>query len=287
MQVEQTSNIRGCDNIETASENCYFSRTSNFEVKITQESSELQKAKKLRLKDHSLHKSNPALKPSIQNNTLQAKQLIEQQQVLIHDGYDSFADHLIVIDHVHDKVIAYVRLIDAYTAYKIGGYYTETQFNLNKLFAKQTFYLEMSRLVIDPEYQNIETATLIWSGITKHAQDKGVDAIIGSLSLPLNQGIMSYSLLRHLKKHHISAGHCRVQPYQLLPDPGSASDVCNNCDNPVIEYFFNQGVKLCGDAYWNKELNHAELFIHYEVNKAPIFPECIRMNEVELGLMCK
>jgi len=287
MQAEQSTIEQGYNNIETASENCYFSQTSNFEVKITQESSDLQKAKKLRLKDYSVLKSNPVLKKSIQNNILHTKQLIEQQQILIHDGYDSFADHLIVIDHENDRVIAYVRLIDAYTAYKIGGYYCETQFNLNKLFARQTFYLEMSRLVIDPEYHNTETAALLWSGIIKHAQEKGIDAIIGSLSLPLSHGAMSYSLLQYLKKHHISDSNCRVQPYQLLPDSASSSEIYDHCDNQIIEFFFRQGVKLCGDAYWNKELNHAQLFVYFPVSKAPIFPECIRMNEVELGLMCK
>lgn len=287
MPAEPAQIAQGYKTIGTTSENGYLTTNSSFEVKITQEASELQKAKRLRLKDFSLLKSNAVLKQTIQNNTLQTKELIEQQQVLIHDGYDSFADHLIVIDHKNDKVIAYVRLIDAYTAYKIGGYYSETQFNLNRLFSGQVFYLEMSRLVIDPEYHNTEIAALLWSGILKHAQSKGIDAIIGSLSLPLNQGSMSYALLHHLKKHHISDSHCRVQPYQLLPDSGSASDACSKGDNPIIEFFFNQGVKLCGDAYWNKELNHAELFVFYPVSKAPHFPECIRMNDVELGLMCK
>lgn len=287
MQAEQSSLNQTVDTAESASHSCFFAHTPNFEVKITQEPLELKKARKLRLKDLSILASDKFDKKNTKNNTLRSKQLIEQQQMLIHDGYDSFADHLVIIDHDNDEVIAYVRLIDAYTAYKIGGYYCETQFNLNKLFKRQTFYLEMSRLVINPEYNNRETAALLWSGIVQHVQNKGIDAIIGTLSVPLSQGAMTYSLLQHLKKNHISNSHCRVQPYQLLPDSGISSEHCSHQGNPVVEYFFEQGFKLCGDAYWNKELNHAELFIHYPTGKKRLFPECIQANEVELGIMCK
>lgn len=284
MQDNQLTHCESINDINMTPTDCFFSQASNFEVKITQDASELNKAKKLRLKNYSRHKPEPSSKKSV-NHMLATKKLIEEQQRLIHDGYDSYADHLVVIDLEHNNVVAYVRLIDAFTAYQIGGYYNETQFNLNKLFNNQTFYLEISRLVIDPNYNNRETTSLLWSGIIQHAQGKNIDSIIGSLSLSMNQGADSYIFLNQLKKYAMSDSRYRVQPYQLLPDNDSSLSGNERVEHPVIEYFFEQGVKLCGDAYWNKNYNSAELFIHYPINNSALFPECIRKNEIQLGLI--
>lgn len=287
MQVEQMTGLETTYAIDNTGHDRFFSPTSNLEVKITNDEKELKSARKLRLRDHSdITEKKPAQK-KFHNNTLHSKQLIEEQRALIHDGYDSFANHLIIIDHDVDQVIAYVRLIDAFTAYKIGGYYCETQFNLSKLFNSQTFYLEMSRLVIDPNYYSREIAALLWSGITRHAEDKCIDSIIGCLSLSLTQDSDVYSFLKQLKKQAMSHSRHRVQPYQLLPDNGQ-SGIFQECrEKPLIDYFFEQGVKLCGDAYWNKEYKSAELFVHYPVTNATVVPECIRINDIQLGQLCK
>lgn len=276
-------------NADASPKNIINKLAPNLTLKITNNNEELSKAKKLRL--HSLHKTNQiASKQSSKQNAKSksnSKKLIEQQQLIMHDGYDSFADHLIVMDQ-HQDVIAYVRLIDSFTAYKIGGYYYETCFNLTKLFNSKVFYLEFSRLVVDSRYQNEQTLALIWSGIIHHAQSKGIDAIIGSISLSLSDRQTVYPIINHLKANYMSDGQQRVIPYQLLPDAGSDyRPITFKEVNPVARYFFEQGARLCGDAYWNRDLNCAELLTHYQLNNTPLFPECIRINDVELGLLCK
>jgi putative hemolysin len=285
MQLEQSTIEGTASSLDSGPCDNYFSQQNQFEIKITQNEEELKKAKKLRLKKHSFLQSAAKNNRAIKNNTLYSKQLIQQQHILIHDGYDSYADHLIIIDKSHDKVVAYVRLIDAYTAYKIGGYYSETQFNLKKIFNKQTFYMEMSRLVIDPDYYTEEIASLLWSGIVKHGHEKGIDAIIGTLSLSLEQSEIAYYTLDKLKKQAISESQYRIQPYQLLPDYKVAKkdSVEQLQDDPVIQFFFRQGVKLCGEAFWNKEINQAELFIHYPLDKNVMFPECICSSEIQMA----
>lgn len=244
-------------------DNFHYCHKPHFEVLITQDPLILNKAKKLRLKFHANYLDNLMDKTNFKNNTAHSKNLIKQQQIIIHDGYDSFAEHLVVIDKNNDHVAAYVRLIDTYTAYKIGGYYCETRFNLNHLFNNQTFYMEISRLVLDQAYNNKELASLVWNGIIQHSKNKGIDAIIGSLSLTLEHEQETYALLNQLKTHHISSHNYRVSPYQILPDKSRVIDAARHSTNPFIDYFFQQGVKLCGDAYWNRDFNCAELFIHY------------------------
>ena len=115
---------------------------SRFEVKITQDRDELNQARKLRLGSSNAAASEEVFKQNAGSNT---KRLIEQQKLLLHDGYDSFSQHLIIKDLDKEKVIAYVRIIDAFTAFNIGGFYCETQFNMQRILNNQQNYMEISR----------------------------------------------------------------------------------------------------------------------------------------------
>ena len=126
-----------------------LSGSPRFEVKITKNEDELKQARKLRLNGHTKADLN-ALEGKVEARI--TTKLIEQHKLLIHDGYDSYAQHLVVKDLRTSKIIAYVRIIDAFTAFKIGGFYCETQFNVNKMLNNQQYHLEISRLVIDKEY---------------------------------------------------------------------------------------------------------------------------------------
>lgn len=71
-----------------------------YEVKITLNQNEIKEACKLRLFGHSICELNE-LDSCIRNT----KKLIEQHKLMIHDGYDSFAEHLIVKDLRESKWI--------------------------------------------------------------------------------------------------------------------------------------------------------------------------------------
>jgi len=265
-----------------------LSDSPRFEVKITKNEEELKQARKLRLIGYTKAELN-ASEGKVEARI--TKKLIEQHKLLIHDGYDSYAQHLVVKDLRTSKIVAYVRIIDAFTAFKIGGFYCETQFNVNKLLNNQQYHLEISRLVIDKEYDNEHTAQLIWSGITQYAFENGVDTIIGSLSIPLNDNVLEISqLISGYKTRYMSNSQLRVVPYQILPDNKfirQFSRAIKINQLPYLDYLFSNGIMLCGDAHWNKSLNTAELFIHYNISNIPKIPHCIQMNEIELGILCE
>ncbi|MCW8929157.1 MAG: GNAT family N-acetyltransferase [Gammaproteobacteria bacterium] len=268
-----------------------LSENERFSVKLINNESELNQARKLRIKyfsNHTIkkHKSAEAKK----NETSVTKKLIEHHKLMVHDGYDSYAQHLVVEDLKTKKIIAYVRIIDAFTAFKIGGFYSETQFNINKILSDQQYNMEISRLSIHDDYDNELTARLIWSGLTQYATNNGFDAIIGSLSLPLGENLSGVTqTISRYKTQHMSQSQFRVLPYQLLPDNKLLTPLKfnkNEIKYPCVDYLFSNGVSLCGDAHWNKTSNTAELFIHYNISNTQSVPHCIHMSEVELGLLC-
>ncbi len=268
-----------------------ISDSSRYEVTITCDSDEINQAKKLRLNGYS---KSIAKESGSKKDINVTKKLIEQHKMLIHDGYDSYAQHLIVKDLSCSKVVAYVRIIDAFTAFKIGGFYSETKFNIKTLLNEQQYLIEISRLAIDKDYNNEYIAQLLWSGIELYALNNGFDAVIGCLSVSLNEQSNEFGeLISYYKSKFMSQSQLRVTPYQILPDnkpfnPSlftlSSSEKRSNL--AYIDYLFSKGVSLCGDGHWNKTFNTAELFIHYKLSNTQQVPSCIHESEVELGLLC-
>ncbi len=267
-----------------------------YEVKFTQDKEELNQVKKLRIKQiNAMHADDPEQNETSKVNTKNNKnykKLIDEHKDLIHDGYDSHTRHLIVKDVYNRRVIAYVRIIDSFTAFKIGGFFSETRFNLSKLINNQQYYLEFSCLVVDEQYHSYHTINLLWSGLLQYAQQSGADAVIGLLAVPLNKGINNsfnnaLRMISKLKARHMSNKKQRVVPYQMLPGSFSSKFSSKILSIVYIEYLFSRGIRICGDAYWNHSSNEAELFIYYKMNNIPRIPECIHLNEIELGRMCE
>ncbi len=249
--------------------NIYSYYNPHLEVKLTNHKEELKKANNLRQRYYKLFQPRTFLTHNNHANKTHTRVQVEQKAV-VYDGYDKFADHLIVIDHKADKVIAYVRLIDAYTAYKIGGYYSENHFNLKQLLHNNSSSLEMSRLVIDPEYNCKEIAELLWYGLVNYSVHNSIDSLIGAFSLSLIDGKETFSFIQHLKAKYISDSQYRVLPYRLFLD--RKIEKVNDFNEPLIEYFFEKGSKICGDAHWNHDSNCAEIFIHCSLSNKDLFP---------------
>lgn len=261
-----------------------------FEVKFTDDKEELNQIKKLRIRQKNLYQSDlMATELSVKGKAKKNyKKLIDEHKNFIHDGYDSHTRHLIVKDIHNDRVIAYVRLIDSFTAFKIGGFYSETRFNLSRLINNQQFFLEISCLVIDELYSEKQTIKLLWSGLTQYARENGVDAVIGIVSIPMAKHFnKALRMISSLKNQHISEKSQRVRPYQLLPSSFSSRFSSKTLSISYLDYLFSRGIKLCGDAYWNRENNSADLFVYYKMDNIPKIPECIQLNEVELGRLCE
>ena len=232
---------------------------NNLEIKIVNEQQELEQAKQLLINEYNINDLS---------NMTKSSACFGQCLKLISDDYDRYAKHLIIKDYEQEKVIAYVRIIDTQTAYNMGAYYSEAQFNLNKIRKEMVSAIELSHIVIAPEFHNAETLDALWASLMLFAEQNNVDTIIGTHSLAINN--KHYAAMREikqLKSKYLSMNTHRVNPHQILPP--SKAIASNNFElPPVVDFFFKQGAVLCGDAAWNNIFKQAELFfyIHFEAN---------------------
>jgi len=246
----------------------------NLVVKVGVEMQELQEAKQLWM-----DLSHSKFRTEEKRSGLQLK----EREALIYDGYDSYARHIVVQDTQQSKVVAYVRIIDSLTAYSIGGYFCEAQFNLEKLRQQMQSAMELSRLVIAPEYNNSMTLSILWSGLMQYADENSIDIIFGTLPMAIQNSHYSAIVeIKQLKSKYMASNKYRVKPYQMLPPVPAISGYDFTLPEEV-SFFFRQGAKLCGEAGWNKAFNQAELLFFINSELRHQLPQCIQQNEINMA----
>jgi putative hemolysin len=108
------------------------------------------------------------------------------------DRFDAACDHLLVIDHdargrfggIKPKVVGTYRLMRQSAAERLGGFYTQSEFDLAPLLARHPGqrFLELGRSCVLKPYRTKRTVELLWSGIWAYLQHHRIDAMFGCAS---------------------------------------------------------------------------------------------------------
>jgi L-ornithine Nalpha-acyltransferase len=100
------------------------------------------------------------------------------------DRFDANCDHLLVIDHARGAVVGTYRLLRRSVAERRGGFYTETEFDIEPLLAVNGELLELGRSCVDEPYRTRPTMQLLWRGIGEYCFKHRIKLMFGCASLP-------------------------------------------------------------------------------------------------------
>ena len=108
------------------------------------------------------------------------------------DRFDRACDHLLVIDHeapgrfggVRPQVVGTYRLMRQSAAERIGGFYTQSEFDVAALVLRHPGqrFLELGRSCVLKPYRNKKTVELLWHGIWAYVRHHRIDAMFGCAS---------------------------------------------------------------------------------------------------------
>jgi putative hemolysin len=108
------------------------------------------------------------------------------------DRFDGACDHLLVIDHAargrfggtKPKVVGTYRLMRQSAAERLGGFYTQGEFDLAPLLARHPGkrLLELGRSCVLQPYRTKKTVELLWHGIWAYVRHHRIDAMFGCAS---------------------------------------------------------------------------------------------------------
>jgi putative hemolysin len=178
-----------------------------------------------------------------------------------HDIYDPYCEHLLVREEDTGEVVGTYRILTSAQARKIGGFYSEEEFDLTRLQHLRDYMVEIGRSCVHPGYRNGATIALLWAGLAQFVQFHRYEYIIGCASIGMaDGGHAAASIYNAVSKQAMSPIEYRVFPRCALPldaldrDAGAAIP-------PLVKGYLRAGAYVCGDPAWDPDFNTADLLM--------------------------
>ncbi|HEX3496671.1 MAG TPA: GNAT family N-acyltransferase [Methylocella sp.] len=184
-------------------------RFGPFEVRLATTTREIRKAQRLRFK---VFCEEGGATPQ-QRGALTRRDICR---------FDKICDHLLVIDkdqlnrfgRKKPKIVGVYRLLRGDTAARHQGFYSETEFDIAPLLARQPGkrFLELGRSCVDAQYRSKRVIELLWRGLWVYAKHHRIDVLIGCASLPGVDPLALALPLSFLHCHALADEEWRVRP---------------------------------------------------------------------------
>lgn len=183
------------------------------------------------------------------------------------DPYDEHCHHLLAFDDATGEVIGCYRLITEETAKKVGGWYSEHEFDLEPLKDILPQTVELGRACTHPDYRNGGLVMLLWTGLVKFMKDENLRFMIGCGSIEMRDGGNDAAGLYHaLKDKYLAPEQWRVKPLNPLK-----WDSITPSENPpvpaLIKGYLKAGAWFCGEPCVDEAFNCADVLIMMDITK--------------------
>lgn len=177
------------------------------------------------------------------------------------DEYDEYCDHLIVRDNQTLKIVGTYRVLSPAAADKIGGFYSEREFDLSRLSNFRSRITEAGRACIHPDYRQGGVIMMLWAGLAACMRRFQSEYLIGCASVSLADGGNTInSIFRNLQDTQIAPAEYKVEP--LLPFPLHEEMVIAGSQMPpLIKGYLKSGAWVCGEPAWDPDFHSADLFM--------------------------
>ena len=177
------------------------------------------------------------------------------------DLYDPYCDHLLVRDLASGEVVGTYRILPPDAAKRIGGYYSEQEFDLTRLNFLRPHMAELGRSCVHRDHRSGGVIARLWMGLAEYMTRYRYETIIGCASIGMaDGGHVAASVYRQLADHHLAPLEWRATPRDRLPleslDDGQIAPL-----PPLIKGYTRSGGMICGEPAWDPDFNTADLLM--------------------------
>ena len=179
------------------------------------------------------------------------------------DLFDDYCEHLIVRDGRSAEVIGTYRVLTPAQARRVGGTYSDTEFDLTRLRGLRERMVELGRSCVHPDHRQGAVIMALWGALADFMVRNGLDTMIGCASIPmLHNGIVSgeaaASIWAQLRETHLAPIEHRVLP--RLPLPVEQFEGTLVVEPPaLIKGYLRLGARILGAPAWDPDFNTADL----------------------------
>lgn len=179
------------------------------------------------------------------------------------DVFDAYCEHLLVRNVAADgepgEVIGTYRVLTPDAAKRIGGLYSESEFDLTRLRHLRPRMLELGRSCVHPDHRHGGVILALWGALTEFLVRNDLDTMIGCASVSMRDGgHFAASLWHHLKEHHLAPIEYRVEPRLPLPVEDLRQDMVVEAP-ALIKGYLRCGARILGAPAWDPDFNTADL----------------------------
>jgi putative hemolysin len=181
------------------------------------------------------------------------------------DGFDPYCQHLMVEDQ-KGNIIACTRILVDIVANRIGGYYSDHEFDLGAIRKLNGRVMEIGRTCVHPEYRNGATIGVLWSGLAGFMLEHNFDFLMGCASVPMTDDGAQVANIRSalIEKSLLTDDDRRVRPRIPVGHLTQNNDI-DTAWPPLLKAYLRLGAKVCGEPCFDKDFNVADFFILLDV----------------------
>lgn len=182
------------------------------------------------------------------------------------DHFDPYCQHLIVRDESEGRIVGTYRILTPEAARKIGGYYSETEFDLTRLQHLRPNLVEVGRSCIDADYRSGAVITLLWSGLSRFMLSHGYEYMMGCASIGMADGGHNAANIYQSLADKLAPVEYHVFPRHPLPVEHLRSEVKAEIP-PLLKGYLRAGAQVCGAPAWDPDFNTADLLILLQMSR--------------------
>jgi putative hemolysin len=197
------------------------------------------------------------------------------------DDYDRFSDYMAVFHK--DKLVGAYRIISRESAEKMGGFYTETEFNISKIKNARGNIAEMSRACVSKEYrENGLVMRMLWLGLSNYILKKKISILFGVASWVGTSSVESAQAISYLYYNNLSPLSLRatvladkVDPsinpkltrMNILPKAFIDDKIATEQMTPLVKGYLRLGATFGKGVFIDKKFNSYDVFVMMQTKK--------------------
>ena len=190
------------------------------------------------------------------------------------DIFDPYCEHLLVRAHRTDDdpgpVIGTYRVLTPASARRVGGFYSDTEFDLTRLRPLRAKMVELGRSCVHPSWRSGGVIMALWRALAEFMQRNRLETMVGCASVGMRDGgHVAASLWHQLRQTHLAPIEWRVEPRLALPVADLRHDL--DVDAPaLIKGYLRCGAKVLGAPAWDPHFNTADLPMLLRIDDLPV-----------------
>jgi putative hemolysin len=189
------------------------------------------------------------------------------------DVFDPFCEHLLVRSRPTaaepGHVIGTYRVLTPANARRVGGLYSDGEFDLTRLRPLRPKMVELGRSCVHPDWRSGSVILALWAALADFMHDNRLDTMIGCASISMRDGgHFAASLWERLRRTHLAEVQWHVTPRLPLPIDELQRDLPAE-PPPLIKGYLRCGAKVLGPPAWDPDFNTADLPLLLRIEDLP------------------